>query len=219
MDTPIFGAHWRARLHEIRTLREERGATDPILIIAGIAITLILLVGGSFAVAGFMNNARNMNAKSDIERISIAMDHRVAMEDNLPLDAPGGFWYASGERIENVMDTAGIDVPTMAEPDSPSVDITISQGVEAFVLYIPVAADNPDKAVYGVFVRSETGEWYFRTQGSTKVWEFGTLNGDGSAVTPPAGFMDSDLLPNVKNQVSSLFTGLNGTNGGILGFH
>lgn len=216
MKTSTFGAHWRARLSELRALRSEHGATDPILIIAGIAITLILLVGGSFAVAGFMNNARNMNAKSDIERISIAMDHRVAMEDNLPLDAPGGFWYASGERIEDMMDTAGIAAPKMAEPDSPSVDIAISQGVEAFVLYIPVAANNATEAVYGAFVRSETGEWYFRTQGSTKVWEFGTLSGDGSAVTPPAGFMESDLLPNVKNQVSGLFTGINS---GALGFH
>ena len=36
----------KAKKAEIERLREERGATDPILIIAGIAITLILLVGG-----------------------------------------------------------------------------------------------------------------------------------------------------------------------------
>lgn len=214
-----FGAHWRARLTELRDLRSEKGATDPVLIIAGIAITLILLVGGTFAVSGFINNAKNLNAKSDMDRISTAMDYRVATEDRLPLDAPGGFWFASGEKIEDVMDTAGIDVPTMKDPDSPGLGLTTSEGVEAFVIYIPTVAMNPTEALWGAFVRSETGIWYFRAQDDSKVWEFGQLSGDGSTVTPPAGFMDGDLPENVKNQTATLFNGLNGTNGGILGFH
>ena len=62
----------KARKAEIARLREERGATDPILIIAGIAITLILLVGGSFAISGFIANANNLNAKGDLDRIATA---------------------------------------------------------------------------------------------------------------------------------------------------
>ncbi len=55
-----------------RALTEERAATDPILIIAGIAITLILLVGGTFAVSGFIGNANDMNAKGDLDRVATA---------------------------------------------------------------------------------------------------------------------------------------------------
>ena len=66
---------------EIARLREERGATDPILIIAGIAITLILLVGGSFAISGFIANANNLNAKGDLDRIATAQAAYLAEND------------------------------------------------------------------------------------------------------------------------------------------
>ncbi len=59
-------------LDSLRRAHEERGATDPILIIAGIAITLILLVGGSFAISGFIGNAHNLNAKGDLDRVATA---------------------------------------------------------------------------------------------------------------------------------------------------
>lgn len=55
---------------EVAALREERGATDPILIVAGTAITLILLVGGSFAIAGF--EAREPRDEDDSERVGEA---------------------------------------------------------------------------------------------------------------------------------------------------
>lgn len=50
----------------------DRGATDPLLIIAGIAISLILLVGGSFALAEFMSYSRDMAARDDLARIATA---------------------------------------------------------------------------------------------------------------------------------------------------
>ena len=62
-------------------LSRDSGATDPILIIAGIAITLILLVGGTFAVAGFMNNARDTNAKADLDRVATAQTAAMAASD------------------------------------------------------------------------------------------------------------------------------------------
>lgn len=71
----------KARQAEITRLREERGATDPILIIAGIAITLILLVGGSFAISGFIGNAHNLNAQGDLERIATAQSAYLAQND------------------------------------------------------------------------------------------------------------------------------------------
>ncbi len=72
----------KAKKTEIARLREERGATDPILIIAGIAITLILLVGGSFAISGFIGNAHNLNAKNDLDRIATAQAAFLAENDH-----------------------------------------------------------------------------------------------------------------------------------------
>jgi hypothetical protein len=73
--------HLKARKAEIARLRKERGATDPILIIAGIAITLILLVGGSFAISGFIGNAHNLNAKADLDRVATAQAAYMAEND------------------------------------------------------------------------------------------------------------------------------------------
>ena len=69
--------------------KTDRGATDPVLIIAGIAITLILLVGGSFAVAGFMNNARDLNAKGDLDRVATAQTAAMAASDAYQPSAVG----------------------------------------------------------------------------------------------------------------------------------
>ena len=71
----------KAKKAEVARLREERGATDPILIIAGIAITLILLVGGSFAISGFIANANNLNAKADLDRIATSQAAFLAEND------------------------------------------------------------------------------------------------------------------------------------------
>ena len=76
----------KAKKAEITRLREERGATDPILIIAGIAITLILLVGGSFAISGFIANANNLNAKGDLDRIATAQAAYLAEKDRYASD-------------------------------------------------------------------------------------------------------------------------------------
>lgn len=62
----------KARKAEIARLRDERGATDPIL---------ILLFGGSFAVSGFIANAHNLNAKGDLYRIATAQAAFLAQND------------------------------------------------------------------------------------------------------------------------------------------
>lgn len=50
----------------------DRGATDPLLIIAGIAISLTLLIGGSFAVVAFMHNTQDRTARDDLARVATA---------------------------------------------------------------------------------------------------------------------------------------------------
>lgn len=72
-----------------RFIKDDRGATDPVVIIAGIAITLILLVGGRFAVAGFMNNARDLNAKGDLDRVATAQTAAMAASDAYQPSAAG----------------------------------------------------------------------------------------------------------------------------------
>jgi hypothetical protein len=88
----------KARKAEIARLCEERGATDPILIIAGIAITLILLVGGSFAISGFIGNANDLNAKGDLDRMATAQAAYLAENDRYAVLAVGP--NASGQNTQ-----------------------------------------------------------------------------------------------------------------------
>ncbi|WIE81346.1 hypothetical protein [Curtobacterium sp. MCSS17_016] len=60
------------RLFPFRRRQSDRGATDPILVIAAIAVSLVLLVGGSFTVSGVIANAKNANAKNDLALIATA---------------------------------------------------------------------------------------------------------------------------------------------------
>ena len=55
-----------------RFFRSDRAATDPILVIAAIAVSLVLLVGGGFAVSGLIGNAQATNAKQDLSRVVVA---------------------------------------------------------------------------------------------------------------------------------------------------
>ncbi len=103
----------KARKAELARLREERGATDPILIIAGIAITLILLVGGSFAISGFIGNAHNLNAKGDLDRVATAQAAYLAERDTYAADAGTlasssvGFTPTAGNKVEMVTSPSG----------------------------------------------------------------------------------------------------------------
>ncbi|WIB65904.1 hypothetical protein [Curtobacterium sp. MCBD17_040] len=55
-----------------RLIRQDRAATDPVLVIAAIAVSLVLLVGGSFAVAGLIGNGRDLNARKDLANLAVA---------------------------------------------------------------------------------------------------------------------------------------------------
>ena len=58
--------------------RRDTAATDPILVIAAIAVSLVLLVGGSFTVSGMIANAKNVNARSDLDKVATAEAALVA---------------------------------------------------------------------------------------------------------------------------------------------
>ncbi|WIE80881.1 carbohydrate binding domain-containing protein [Curtobacterium sp. MCSS17_016] len=67
-----------------RPARSDAGATDPILVIAAIAVSLVLLVGGSFAVAAAVSSAKDTNARQDLDRIASAEQAAPAY---FPVDA------------------------------------------------------------------------------------------------------------------------------------
>jgi hypothetical protein len=67
--------------NKLAQLRDERGATDPILVIASIAITLALLLGGTFMITQVISNAKNLNAKSDLDKISVVEASLYASQD------------------------------------------------------------------------------------------------------------------------------------------
>lgn len=54
-----------------RTVLTDRAATDPILVIAAIAVSLVLLVGGSLTVSGLIDRGKNLNAQKDLAAVRV----------------------------------------------------------------------------------------------------------------------------------------------------
>ncbi|WIE80882.1 hypothetical protein [Curtobacterium sp. MCSS17_016] len=94
-----------------RFLRHDRAATDPLLVIAAIAVSLVLLVGGSFAVAGVLNNARDLNAKNELEHVAVA--EAAAIADSTGSAAWKG---AAGASASTWSDSAGVRTNYAADP-------------------------------------------------------------------------------------------------------
>lgn len=171
----------RARSVELRKLREERGSTDPMLIIAGIAVTLILLVGGTFAVSGFMANARDLNVQADLDRVATSMEAAQATGryDGIPLSV----LYASGPKLTAILGQSG---NPEGNPGA-DIDVVASDGAEIYVTFIRENnADPNSKTAWVAFGKSTTGSWFFRSELSNKTWDFGKV--EGNTVQKPAGF-------------------------------
>jgi hypothetical protein len=151
-------AKLKARKAELARLREERGATDPILIIAGIAITLILLVGGSFAISGFIANANNLNAKGDLDRIATAQAAYMVQKDGY-----GALAYG----------------PNVSSPNTQLQDAALgfepSQGTSAIVRTSP--------AGWVAVTKSASGTVYLRTSQSGD-----TVEVPGAMAPAPASY-------------------------------
>ena len=89
-----------ARLHYQRNgLRSDRGATDPLLIIAGIVITLVLIIGGTFLISEVTSNAKDLNASADLDKISVSEAGAYAQGDNFL--AYGSFGTSASRDLEN----------------------------------------------------------------------------------------------------------------------
>ncbi|MGW8431516.1 NHL domain-containing protein [Curtobacterium citreum] len=57
-------------MRRLRALASDRAATDPLLVIAAIAVSLVLLIGGGFTVSALVSNGHNVNARNDLAGVA-----------------------------------------------------------------------------------------------------------------------------------------------------
>ena len=62
----------RAAATRFSRLRVDRGATDPMLAIGAVVLTLILVLGGTFLITNMVTSGRNLNATTDLDKIAVA---------------------------------------------------------------------------------------------------------------------------------------------------
>jgi hypothetical protein len=160
----------KAKKAEIARLREERGATDPILIIAGIAITLILLVGGSFAISGFIANANDLNAKGDLDRVATAQAAYLAENDTYAT-------YVSGPNI---------NTPVLALENS-SIGFRPTSG-NTFIVRFTASG-------WVAVTHSASGKVFIRSSAQSQIYE----SADRGNVVLPDGLTATQLLSDINN--------------------
>ncbi len=166
-------------------IRADEAATDPILVIAAIAVSLVLLVGGSFAVSGMINNAKDLNAKSDLNKVAVAEAAASAggvvaagqtpgTNGSLVFTGSGGYlnWAVTADGvITGDKDADGNYL------NGGSVGFTPTAGIATKVIA------NSNAWVAGTL--SPTGKTYWQSSASSKIY----------ADSIPAGAYDASLTP------------------------
>lgn len=132
----------------LRTLLGERAATDPILVIAAIAVSLVLLVGGSFAVAGIIANGQDLNAKAELEKVAVAESSMYA-RDSQYLD-----YDSRGTAADRALETAPIG-------------FTPGDGVHT----VAATCGTEDGAAWVAASKSATGRLFYRSSAAATVHE------------------------------------------------
>ncbi|MGW8431200.1 hypothetical protein ACWGJ9_08750 [Curtobacterium citreum] len=144
-----------------RTLRRDRAATDPILVIAAIAVSLVLLVGGSFAVAGMINNSKDLNAKNDLDRIATA---QAAVQSS------GGTYLAFYADQNGTVDASNSSKDSNGKYlNQSTVGFTLSGAVD--VVNSTNAGNSPDGKNWFAAEKSASGKYFVRTSTSSKTLE------------------------------------------------
>ena len=129
----------------------DRGATDPLLIIAGIAISLTLLIGGSFAVVAFMHNTQDRTARDDLARVATAQAAYHSENDEYAELAIGP------DIPTNKKDTELVDGKVGYTPSENNVVVTANKGG-----WTAVTQSRSGK----VFVRSSFDRKTYEVQGA-----------------------------------------------------
>jgi hypothetical protein len=169
----------RFRVNARRVLRRDRGATDPILVIAAIAVSLVLLVGGSFAVVGMLNNGKDLNAKGDLDKVATA---EAAWAGNPKVTTVQNSYipYLSGSTSTalnyNLAAAGGFVTGTALE--KADVGFTPTDGGRVAVI------TDSTYSSWAAVSKSSTGAIFIRTSTSSK---FGQLGGTAGSYTLPTG--------------------------------
>lgn len=72
----------------MRFLRGDRAATDPILVIAAIAVSLVLLLGGGYSASAMIANGKDVNARADLDKVATAEGALAASGKSLASPSP-----------------------------------------------------------------------------------------------------------------------------------
>ena len=123
-------------LHKLRALgkscsrlRGDRGATDPMLAIGAVVLTLILVLGGTFLITNMVTSGRNLNATTDLDKIAVAESGYFTANDTFaaygsfgrhaprePLeDSSIGFRPTYGASVVAIIDKPGGEAPARAQ--------------------------------------------------------------------------------------------------------
>ncbi|WIB65629.1 hypothetical protein [Curtobacterium sp. MCBD17_040] len=156
--------------------RSDRAATDPILVIAAIAVSLVLLVGGSFAVAGMINNGKDLNAKGDLDKAATAESAYSADATSSVTYIPYLSGSASAGLNYNLAATGGSTAGTALE--KADVGFTPTAGDKLAV------ATDAGGTTYAIFSKSQTGKVFYRLAGSSTIYQ---LTGSSGAWVIGAG--------------------------------
>ena len=90
----------RAAVTRFSRLRGDRGATDPMLAIGSVVLTLILVLGGTFLITNMVTSGRNLNATTDLDKIAVAESGYFTSNDTFA--AYGSFGVnAASEALED----------------------------------------------------------------------------------------------------------------------
>ncbi|WIB65630.1 hypothetical protein [Curtobacterium sp. MCBD17_040] len=171
-----------------RFRRGERGATDPILVIAAIAVSLVLLVGGSFAVAGMINNGKDLNAKGDLDKAATAESAYAADSTTSVNYIPYLAGSTSTTLNYNLASTGGTTNAVALQ--SADVGFTPTAGDKLAV------TTDAGGTQYVIFSKSQTGKVFFRSSASSTIGTLTGSSGSYAGISTAGTFITTDSAMN-----------------------
>lgn len=175
-----------------RRVGEERGAADPILVVAGIAVSAILLIGGTFAIGGFITYSNNQAAQGDLDRLAQAESSFFAENDRYGSFALGpGIEDTNTELADSAqgyMSSEGVNVKVrssaggwVAVAGSKSGEVYLRTSDSSKNYQLAPSATNPQ---YGT--PKEVDRNYFRNPGATRTTDLQAPTVSSAVVTGTA---------------------------------
>lgn len=159
-----------------RRLQNEAGAADPMLIIAAIAASLILILGGGFVISGIIAQGKEQAARNDLSSIA-------ATEASVR-SAATRFW---GYDSHDDSDRRKLERPGFG------IGFTASEGVRVIV-------DVDDTGTGWIAVsRAETGKTYARSSENDVVAELPT---ELARLNLPGG-IEADVVTNMLDALDA----------------